>query len=319
MPSRRPALSTASASPPGDSSVPPRTEEAAAHQGRLRLRDWSGLSCWPIFIHDRAHHVGGMRWEGVGASHTAAWLVRAGSVTVATGGHEATARVGDWMVPSRSRHRNSFSADAAILSVRLHALWPDGRPLIDPRLAFVLPRDATQELSSLAKRLERFATRNFTQADTGMEWKRADAVQYLDLNRHFFAWLTEFVARLAEAGCPPTTPARADERALRAAQLLNTMPLHEAWDLAGLAARVGLSPAHLNRLFVEAFDTTPRQYYQQRRKRAALHLLREEALPIKQAAATLGFSSACYFTAWFRAQFGTPPAQWRRRPARGEA
>jgi AraC-like DNA-binding protein len=167
-------------------------------------------------------------------------------------------------------------------------------------------------LTRLAVRFERLASKNFIHADTRMEWKQASAAQYLEMNQHFYAWLRELVVRLSKAGCPPTTPSHADERALRAAHLLNTLPMNEPWTLDSLAGRTGLSPAHLTRLFVEAFDTTPKHYHLERRKRAAARLLEEEQLPIKQIAPTLGFTSACYFTAWFRTHFGTPPGQWRK-------
>jgi AraC-like DNA-binding protein len=278
--------------------------------GVLRLRDWAGLSCRPVYVYDRAYKVGGTVWEGEGTSPSAAWLVREGSVTVTTGRHKATARVGEWIVPSRGRHRCEFSADAAILSMRFNATWPDGRPLISAERGVVLKGVRVRELTRLAKRLERFATRNFTKADTGMEWKRADAVQYLALNRHFYAWLEVFLRLMAEEGCPPTTPARADERVLQAAHVLNTLPLAEEWNLEWLAKQAGLSVAQLNRLFVAAFETTPKAYHLERRKQAAAHLLRDKRVPVKQAALALGFSSACYFTAWFRTQLGEPPRRW---------
>lgn len=287
----------------------------SAETGVLRLRDWAGLSCRPVYVYDRAYPVAGMRWEGEGTSPTAAWLVREGTVTVTTGRHKATARTGEWVVPSLGRHRCEFSEDAAILSVRFIAMWPDGRPLVSPERGVVLAGEGAGGLSRLAKRLERFAAKNFEQADTGMEWKRADAMQYLALNRHFFAWLEVFVALVEAAGCVPSTPARADERALKAAHALNTLPLSREWDAEWLSKQAGVSVAQLNRLFVAAFGTTPKAYHLERRKRAAAHLLREERVPVKQAAMELGFSSACYFTAWFRGQFGEPPRRWLQSSA----
>lgn len=280
--------------------------------GVLRLLDWAGLSCWPVYVYDRAFPVAGRSWEGEGQSFNAAWLVRTGTVTVTTARRAVTARAGEWIVPPRRAHRTRFDERASILSVRYHAQWPDGRQLIDPAECVVLPRERALALTRLATRLERFAGRTFTRADTGMEFKRADAAQYLELNRHFFGWLAELAARLAEAGHPPSTPARADERVLRAAKWLSTIPLDEEWDLAGLARRAGLSAVQLNRLFVAAFQTTPKRYYLERRKRAAAHLLGEERRPVKEAALALGFSSSCYFTAWFRAQFGTAPRAWAK-------
>lgn len=282
----------------------------------LRLRDWSGLSCWPVYIYDRAYPVAGKAWTGIGASHNTAWLVRSGSISVSINGHEATAQVGEWMIPPRGAHKSRFSRDAGILSVRFHAQWPDARPLLDPKKPYVLERRNAAKLTHLAKRLERFAAKNFQQADTGMELKQASAVQYLALEERFFSWLGELIGRLEQAGCSPGTPSQADERVLLAAHLLNTFPLDRAWSQESLARQVGLSPVHLNRLFGVALGTTPKHYYQERRKRAALHLLQEKHLPIKQIALMLGFNSACYFTAWFRKLTGKAPGLWRRSEVR---
>ena len=243
--------------------------------GALRLRDWAGLNCHPIYIYDRAFPVAGRMWEGERESHNAAWLMRAGSARVSAGRQGVTARAGEWLVPPRSWHRSEFDADAEILSVRFHAQWPDGRPLINPARGVVLGKEASRGLTRLAERLERFTARNFVKADMGLEWKRADAMQYLALNRHFSAWLEELVRLMAEAGCQPTTPMHGDERALRAAHVLNTLPLTKEWDMEWLARQ-----------------------------------LLEEGVPIKQVAAAVGFPSACYFTAWFRTQCGLPPGKW---------
>ncbi|AHF91437.1 AraC family transcriptional regulator [Opitutaceae bacterium TAV5] len=289
----------------------------AIDSGILRLRDWSGLSCWPVYIYDRAFPVAGRSWTGIGQAHNAAWLARTGTISVTTGKHAVTAHPGEWIIPPRVSHRIQFDADADILSVRFYALWPDGRELINPPRGVVLGRESSRTLTRLAKRLERFADRNFTRADNGMEFKKADAVQYLALNSHFFAWLGELVGQLSAAGYPPTTPAHADERVLRAAHLLNTLPLSESWNLEWLARQTGLSPAQLNRLFVAAFETTPKAYHLERRKRAATHMLGEGRFSIKQVGLALGFSSTCYFTAWFRTKFGVPPGKWCREQATG--
>lgn len=289
----------------------------ADDSGILRLRDWSGLSCWPAYIYDRAFPVAGRSWAGVGKSYNAAWLVRTGTISVTTGKHRVIAHPGEWMIPPRARHGTRFDEDADILSVRFYALWPDGRELINPSRGVVLERECSRRLTRLAKRLERFADRNFIRADNGMEFKKADAVQYLALNSHFSAWLSELVGQLSAAGYPPTTPAHADERVLRAAHLLNTLPLSEAWNLEWLARQTGLSPAQLNRLFVAAFDATPKAWHLERRKRAATHMLSEGRFSIKQVSLALGFSSTCYFTAWFRGKFGVPPKKWCREREAG--
>lgn len=102
-----------------------------------------------------------------------------------------------------------------------------------------------------------------------------------------------------------------DEKILRSAHFLNTVPLNETWTHSSLASQVGLSSAHLNRLFVAAFRMTPKNYFSSRRKLVALQLIREGRLPFKQVAHDLGFSSASYFSSWFREQFGEPPGSWR--------
>lgn len=92
-----------------------------SERGVLRLRDWAGLSCRPVYVYDRAYPVAGVVWEGTGTSPSAAWLVREGCVTVTTGRHKAVARTGEWIVPSIGKHRCEFSQDAAILSIRFNA------------------------------------------------------------------------------------------------------------------------------------------------------------------------------------------------------
>lgn len=90
--------------------------------------------------------------------------------------------------------------------MRFHALWPDGRPLIDLEKAVVLGGGRVKALTNRAKQLERFAARSFSPEETDQAWKPAGAVQYLALSRHFYGWLEELVAALGDAGCPPSTP-----------------------------------------------------------------------------------------------------------------
>lgn len=69
------------------------------------MRDWAGLICRPVYVHDRGYSVGGIVWEGDGTKLSAAWLVREGRVVVKTGRHKAEARAGEWVVTPGGKHR----------------------------------------------------------------------------------------------------------------------------------------------------------------------------------------------------------------------
>jgi len=82
--------------------------------------------------------------------------------------------------------------------------------------------------------------------------------------------------------------------------------------LAALAARAGLSPRHLARLFRQEIGVTPSAWVESVRIEAARQLLENGERP-KQAAAACGFSDIDTFRRAFQRRVGVTPSEYRRR------
>jgi len=84
------------------------------------------------------------------------------------------------------------------------------------------------------------------------------------------------------------------------------------WSLGALATEVGLSKFHLLRLFRAAHGTTPIEYAERARLRAAAALLRSTDATIAELAARFGYASPSAFAKAFRRYSGSAPTAWRR-------
>jgi len=86
-----------------------------------------------------------------------------------------------------------------------------------------------------------------------------------------------------------------------------------------VAARLGVSPFHLCRVFREQVGTTLHGYRRDLRLRLALERLETPSLSCSELAYTLGFSSHSHFTSVFRRHMGETPSAVRRRLATATA
>jgi AraC family transcriptional regulator, regulatory protein of adaptative response / DNA-3-methyladenine glycosylase II len=80
-----------------------------------------------------------------------------------------------------------------------------------------------------------------------------------------------------------------------------------------LAKRVGVSPRHLRRLFLDKAGATPLQVHQAQRVLMAKQLLTETSMSITQVALAAGFASIRRFNDTFHARCGVAPSAFRRR------
>lgn len=83
-------------------------------------------------------------------------------------------------------------------------------------------------------------------------------------------------------------------------------------DFNHCAKRMGVTAAHLRKLFRLIAGCTPTRYVIRVRMNHAALLLRTTDLPVKHIAATVGVEDVYYFTKLFRRQHGLPPATYRR-------
>ncbi len=78
-----------------------------------------------------------------------------------------------------------------------------------------------------------------------------------------------------------------------------------------MASASGYSRYHFSRKFAEATGTTPAVYLKNLRLKESARLLREANLTVKEIAAKSGFSSAAYFCAAFKQEYGITPETFR--------
>lgn len=101
-----------------------------------------------------------------------------------------------------------------------------------------------------------------------------------------------------------------NEALQQAVSLINTH-YTEPLLVANLAAAVGYSVQHFQRLFLQEFGVTPHKYLQNLRLTRALQLMEENPeLPIQDIALNLGMESS-YFIRLFRKTYGCTPGEMR--------
>ena len=81
----------------------------------------------------------------------------------------------------------------------------------------------------------------------------------------------------------------------------------------GLAARIGVSPRHLRRIFVDEFGVSPVQYAQTQRLLLAKRLLTDTVLPVADVAFASGFASVRRMNALFLERYSFSPGHLRKQ------
>jgi AraC family transcriptional regulator of adaptative response / DNA-3-methyladenine glycosylase II len=82
-----------------------------------------------------------------------------------------------------------------------------------------------------------------------------------------------------------------------------------------LAAKLGIGPRHLLRLFIRHAGATPSQVAATRRIQLAKRMLDRTTTPLSEIAFAAGFGSVRRFNDAFRATYGRPPSFFRRTKA----
>lgn len=95
--------------------------------------------------------------------------------------------------------------------------------------------------------------------------------------------------------------------------------LGERMSLDDVAAHVGLSKRHLQRLFHKSVRMTIQQFIIHSRVHAAAQEIRQSKRPIIEIALMFGFCDQSAFSTTFRRITGTPPREYRNRFLRGRA
>lgn len=138
--------------------------------------------------------------------------------------------------------------------------------------------------------------------------------ELLALSRRPGTWGERRALNLLEAILIELAEARektaADPIVERAVQLLHDSA--DSLDSPALAGELGISERTLRRRFTAMMGMGPRDYVLHQRVNAAMVLLAETSMPIKQIAQQLAYRDVFYFTRQFTAVAGVSPARYRR-------
>lgn len=83
-----------------------------------------------------------------------------------------------------------------------------------------------------------------------------------------------------------------------------------------MAQAVGVSTAHLRRLFHQVLHASPHQIMDQMRFQRAMQLMSDPAMKLESVGEQCGFGSASAFSRAFKMKFGCAPQIWRRSESR---
>lgn len=131
------------------------------------------------------------------------------------------------------------------------------------------------------------------------------------------AMVTEIVLRLARAGAEALqdleNPARPhhDRHRMNALTALVAAHCREHRPVGFYAAKLGLSPAHLNRIARREAGTSVRELAAQHLLRAARRDLIFTPTPVQTIAYSLGFQDPAYFNRFFKRETGMTPGAFR--------
>lgn len=247
-----------------------------------------------------------------------AWLVQAGEAKVTQDGRTVRATAGEWIVMRQAAGRQVFSADARILSIRFQAEWPDRKPFFELGLSTVLPAAGFPELEERGRALLAAVRGTAPTTPVDLRVNPVALETFITIKLRFWEWLAAMIHALDEVGIHPTRTTLKDERMVEVVHQLDRLPLSTHLREDDLAKGVGLQVGQFVRVFRREVGTTPKRYFDERRRDACRRLLSGTDTPIKEIALELGYLRLSDFSAWFSAHQGMSPREFRKVHRDGE-
>lgn len=107
-------------------------------------------------------------------------------------------------------------------------------------------------------------------------------------------------------------PALSDRRVKKAVKIMENS-LELPLNIYELAATIGVSTRHLERMFKDVFDQTPARFYKQLRTKRARALIEETQLPMMDVAIATGFGSSSTLNEAIKKEYGLTATKMRMR------
>ena len=284
---------------------------APALQSSARFQEWSNVHQQLLWSYRGAVHPKGRNRETTNTNLFGWLLLRGSCETTCVSGKRRAGR-GEWMFPPFGPRHQLFSKGARIISICFRLDWPGGKSLIDPGVGVVLRTADFPDLEATANGLCEYLEAEFPSAFNDLFLHPSELRQHLEIGTLFAQWLKAYGKAMEVAGIVPFRPYEEDPRLARAMQLIEMHALNQPFREVTLARSVGISAPQLNRLFTRHLGMTPKERFEERRRRSAIALLEQTARPIKAVSADLGFSSPAHFSRWCVKALHLAPREFRR-------
>lgn len=241
-----------------------------------------------------------------------AWFMEEGQVEIRRQGQTAIAKKGEWLIVHPGKRSQKFSPDARIISVQFQIKWPDGCNLFEEGLSKVLPSAKYPDLEREARRILN-ETRDILPSDPERIQRTPLSVnQYFRLQHSGLGFVCKLVEILSELEITPVRAGQVDDRLLHVQRQLDQWPVNRSLEEGWPNLLRGWTRDTLDRRFQKAFQSTPAQYLENRRREYARQLLARSVVPIKEIASNLGFRALADFSSWFKRAHGASPRAYRR-------
>ena len=266
-----------------------------------------------IWIYDGAVHPTNRHRQTDHSRGYWVWLLRRGSVALRQGQTVLTASAGECLVSPRGLMEQNFSEDARILSIHFTCEWPTGESLFREREGCVFRMADFPGFLATARQLADFVKEDLSETDINFASQPVAWGGFLQLQRHFIEWLEMFSQTLIKLGFVFTPVGAIDRRLLSVVRCLKETSLDSDLPIELIQKECGLGRSQLDRLFVQQFGTSMRNYWNRRKLESAKALLANNTSTIKEVGFGLGFKQASHFTKWFRMHADLSPVEYRQR------
>lgn len=278
-----------------------------------RILDWSILS-----VQLNRCYEGPVPAKGIGQlsdAGFAAWLVLRGwgCITDPARGGSATARAGQWMFVAPGARLQEFSRGARLLSVNFTAKYETGGALLDSGSEVAVSIRNSSALEEAARQLLEVACAGSPGEITS--FTTVDLPRFLRIQRRLFAWIEAWMEALSQKGYTVLSPLNYDVRVVQAIKILEIHLEDGHLTSERVAAQVGISVSHLNRLFLRDTGLTLNEFRARQRMERACRMLVHSRMTMKEIAFDLGFSQPSHFTSWFSKSRGQAPSTFRQQNA----
>lgn len=276
----------------------------------MKIADWQELEKKLIWIYRGVP-------QGVQGTYEhpflSAWLIEEGQVTLQGKSGQRTLEAGHWVLPPLRHDTRRFSKDARIISVSFTLCWPNGRMLFESSKTTAFLSQTYPELERAARQLLETVSAYFPEPQQNLKWHDAELSSYLAVERVFSDWIEAYVKIMQTLGQKIQQFNREDERVVQAKFLLDHFDMSRVFRVSELAREVGMSPSHLNRLFIKEYGMSLRAIYDAQRKQGVLDDLARTQLPFKEIAYLYAFHDAAAFSNWVKKHTGQAPRALREK------